>query len=193
MFAKRKGRNRKAGPPVHDDLVRRQFTAERSNQLWLTDITEHRTAEGKLYLCAIKNVHSGRRIVGYSIDARVKASLAVGALRKRRRVAGSGRHRGPLGQGSQFLSRTVRQSITSQRIARFDGPGRCVRGHAAMESFGPDQDVRCPLEPIRVDGCAIPRGCDMACEPTDLCDALSKAMRQPGGRTLTDGGLCNEI
>ena len=37
------------------------------NQLWLTDITEHRTDEGKLYLCAIKDVFSNR-IVGYSID-----------------------------------------------------------------------------------------------------------------------------
>jgi putative transposase len=48
--------------------------------LWLTDINEHWTAEGKLYLCAIKDVYSGR-IVGYSIDSRMKASLAVAALR----------------------------------------------------------------------------------------------------------------
>ena len=33
------------------------------NQLWLTDITEHKTAEGKLYLCAIKDVF-GNKIVG---------------------------------------------------------------------------------------------------------------------------------
>ena len=49
------------------------------NQLWLTDITEHRTDEGKLYLCAIKDVFSNR-IVGYSIDARMKARLAVAAI-----------------------------------------------------------------------------------------------------------------
>jgi putative transposase len=71
---------RRAGPPVHDDLVRKVFTADAPNQLWLTDITEHPTAEGKLYLCAIKDVHSGR-IVGYSIDSRMKAALAVSALR----------------------------------------------------------------------------------------------------------------
>ena len=58
VFAKRRGLTRKAGPPVHDDLVRRQFTADRPDQLWLTDITEHGTAEGKLYLCAIKDVYS---------------------------------------------------------------------------------------------------------------------------------------
>jgi transposase InsO family protein len=80
VFAKKRGCSRKAGPPVHDDLVQRQFTAERPDQLWLTDITEHPTAEGKLYLCAIKDVCSGR-IVGYSMDSRMKASLAVAALR----------------------------------------------------------------------------------------------------------------
>ncbi len=45
----------------------------------LTDITEHRTDEGKVYLCAIKDVYSSK-IVGYSIDSRMMASLAVAAL-----------------------------------------------------------------------------------------------------------------
>lgn len=79
VFAKKRGLTRKAGPPVHDDHVRRDFTATAPDELWLTDITEHRTDEGKLYLCAIKDV-SSNRIVGYSIDSRMKASLAVSAL-----------------------------------------------------------------------------------------------------------------
>ena len=55
-FAKKRRLNRKAGPPVHDDLVDRNFTADGPNRLWLTDITEHRTDEGKLYVCAVKDV-----------------------------------------------------------------------------------------------------------------------------------------
>jgi putative transposase len=51
--------------PVHDDLVQRNFTAQEPNELWLADFTEHRTGEGKLYLCAIKDVYSNR-IVGSS-------------------------------------------------------------------------------------------------------------------------------
>jgi hypothetical protein len=47
---------------------------------WLTDITEHPTGEGKVHLCAVKNCYSNK-IVGYSIDARMKSSLAVAALR----------------------------------------------------------------------------------------------------------------
>ena len=76
---RRKGKAGKPGPPVHDDLlavvdekgrVTHEFTATAPNQVWLTDITEHPTAEGKLYLCAIKDCYSNK-IVGYSIDARI--------------------------------------------------------------------------------------------------------------------------
>lgn len=37
----RRGKNGKPGPPVHDDLVRRNFTADERNRLWLTDIERH--------------------------------------------------------------------------------------------------------------------------------------------------------
>ncbi|WP_079138226.1 DDE-type integrase/transposase/recombinase [Actinacidiphila rubida] len=79
VLGKKRGRIKKAGPPVHDDLVRRDFTAACANRLWLADITEHATGEGELCLCAIKDVFSNR-IVGYSIDERMKSRLAVAAL-----------------------------------------------------------------------------------------------------------------
>ena len=84
----KRGKGRRPGPPVHDDLcavvdedgrTRHVFAADAPNQLWLVDITEHTTAEGKLYCCAIKDAFSGR-IVGYSIDSRMKSRLAVQAL-----------------------------------------------------------------------------------------------------------------
>ena len=41
-FGKKKhGKGKKAGPPVHDDLVQRNFTARAANELWLTDIERH--------------------------------------------------------------------------------------------------------------------------------------------------------
>ena len=60
--------------------VTHDFTATAPNQKWLTDITEHPTGEGKLYLCAIKDCYSNK-IVGCSIDSRMKSSLAAAALR----------------------------------------------------------------------------------------------------------------
>nr|WP_192582791.1 DDE-type integrase/transposase/recombinase [Streptomyces triticiradicis] len=80
VFGKKRGRTKRAGPPVHDDLVRRDFTATGPNRLWLADITEHATGEGKLYLCAVKNVFS-KRIVGYSIDTRMKSRHVCGRTR----------------------------------------------------------------------------------------------------------------
>jgi putative transposase len=46
LSPKRRGGKKRPGPAVHDDLVERDFTADRPNQLWLTDITEHPTARG---------------------------------------------------------------------------------------------------------------------------------------------------
>jgi putative transposase len=80
VHARKRGPHRKPGPPVHDDLVERRFTAAKPNQLWLTDLTEHPTAEGKLYLCAIKDACSNR-IVGYSINERMTSQLAIAHLR----------------------------------------------------------------------------------------------------------------
>ena len=86
-FGKKRGANgKKPGPPAHEDRVRRDFHADAANQLWLTDISEHPTGEGKLYLCAVKDVFSNR-IVGYSISDRMKARLAVDALSFSRRAA----------------------------------------------------------------------------------------------------------
>lgn len=90
----RKGRHGgkgRPGPAVHDDLVERNFCADYPNQIWLTDITEHATAEGKLYCCAIKDLFLNR-IVGYSIGDRMTAQLATSALRTaiaRREPAGT--------------------------------------------------------------------------------------------------------
>ncbi|MBY6540097.1 IS3 family transposase [Rhodococcus sp. BP-349] len=134
VFSKKRGLTRKAGPPVHDDLVDRRFSATAADELWLTDITEHRTDEGKLYLCAIKDVWSNR-IVGYSIDSRMKASLAVSALDNA--VA----QRGPTGtivhsdRGSQFRSRKFVHALSHNALRGSMGRVGACGDNAAMESF----------------------------------------------------------
>ncbi|SER97005.1 Transposase InsO and inactivated derivatives [Lentzea albida] len=135
-FGKKRGRTgKKAGPPVHDDLVRRDFTATAPNRLWLADITEHRTAEGKLYLCAVKDVCSNR-IVGYSIDFRMKSRLAVtaltNALARRGEVAGCVVH---TDRGSQFRSRKFVRALTHHGLAGSMGRVGAAGDNAAMESF----------------------------------------------------------
>jgi putative transposase len=144
-FGKKRGRNgKKPGTAVHDDLctvtdekgrTRHVFTADRPNQLWLTDISEHKTAEGKIYLCAVKDVFSNR-IVGYSIDSRMKSRLAVDAIenavRMRGEVAGCVVHSD---RGSQFRSRKFLRTLTRHRLVGSMGRVASCGDNAAMESF----------------------------------------------------------
>jgi putative transposase len=61
------------------DLVDRRFTREGVDQLWVTDITEHPTREGKVYCAVVLDVCS-RRVVGWSIDSTPTAALVTNAL-----------------------------------------------------------------------------------------------------------------
>jgi len=140
---KRKGKTGKAGPAPHDDLlavedehgvVRHEFTATCPNQLWLWDISEHPTREGKLYLCAIKDVYSGK-IVGYSIDARMKSSLAMAAMRNAIAL------RAPVGtichsdRGGQFRAKKVLRLLKNNGLSGSMGRAYGAGDNASMESF----------------------------------------------------------
>ncbi len=134
VHARKRGLNRKAGPPVHDDVVGRRFVATRPNQLWRTDLTEHRTAEGKLYVCAIRDDYS-RKIVGYAIGDRMKASLAVRALRNAialRQPTGALVHSD---RGSQFRSRAYVRTLAANGMVGSMGRVGACGDNAAMESF----------------------------------------------------------
>ena len=119
---------------MHDDHVQRDFSATRPNQVWLTDITEHRTTEGRLYLCAIKDLYSNR-IVDYALDERMKASLAVRALRNAIRL------RDPQGtivhsnRGSQFRSKAFVRVLRNNGLVGSMGRVASAGDNAAMESF----------------------------------------------------------
>ena len=56
-----------ANGATSEDLVNRNFIAQRPNQIWLTDITEHPTREGKLYCCVVLDAFT-KVAVGWSID-----------------------------------------------------------------------------------------------------------------------------
>jgi len=140
VFGKKKrGKKATAGVAAHDDLVRRDFTAPGPNRVWLSDITEHPTREGKLYLCAVKDVWSNR-IVGYSIADRMQSSIAVAALDNavaRRRATGQ-----PVtgcllhtDRGSQFRSRKLQQALFRHRMLGSMGQVGSAGDNAAMESF----------------------------------------------------------
>jgi putative transposase len=115
--------------------VNRDFTAEHSNQVWVTDITEHPTGEGKLYCCLIKDLFSNR-IVGYSISDRMTKHLAIGALRAtlaRRRFVGTVIVHSD--RGSQFRSRDFVAVLKAAGLSGSMGRVAAAGDNAAMESF----------------------------------------------------------
>jgi transposase InsO family protein len=131
----RRGSGKSPGPAVHDDLVQRQFHAPRPDAVWLTDITEHPTVEGKLYCCAIKDVFSNR-IVGYALADRMTAQLATTALRlaiARRQPDGTVVVHSD--RGSQFRSRAFRAVLAAGGLTGSMGRVASAGDNAAMESF----------------------------------------------------------
>ena len=138
VFGKKRAKKGRPGPPAHDDRVQRDFTATGPNQLWLTDITEHRTREGKVFMCAVKDVWSNR-LLGYSISSRMKARLAVQALEHavdtRARagvdVAGCIVHSD---RGSQFRSRKYLRALSRHDLLGSMGQVGSSADNAAMES-----------------------------------------------------------
>ncbi len=131
----RKAHGKTPGPAVHDDLVQRVFSAPAPDMVWLTDITEHPTVEGKLYCCSIKDVFSNR-IVGYAFGPRMTAQLAVRALRSaiaRRRPEGTVVVHSD--RGGQFRSRAFRAALKANGLVGSMGRVAAAADNAAMESF----------------------------------------------------------
>jgi putative transposase len=66
-------------PVAAEDLVRRNFTASRPDELWLADFTYVRTWEGWAYLAIILDVYT-RRIVGWQLASHMRQSLVSDAF-----------------------------------------------------------------------------------------------------------------
>jgi len=101
------------------DLVRREFVREAPDELWMTDITEHPTREGKIYCAVVLDVFS-RRVVGWT----------------RRRVQGR--------NGTGSASPVVRRLASTVRPARGSVRGR-VRSSLVLprrHDLGPARIVK---------------------------------------------------
>lgn len=140
---RKKGKTGKAGPAPHDDLlavvdrhgvIRHEFAATKPNQVWLWDISEHPTREGKLYLCAIKDVHSNR-IVGYSIDGRMKSSLAAAAMRNAIALRSPTSTICHSDRGGQFRAKKVLRLLKYHGLVGSMGRAYGAGDNASMESF----------------------------------------------------------
>jgi putative transposase len=117
------------------DLVRRSFRRDRPNELWLTDITEHPTREGKLYCCVVLDAFS-RRVVGWAIDSTQTTLLVLNALgmatQRREHRDGLVIHSD---RGVQFTSWAFSQRVRVAGIAPSMGAAGSCFDNAMMEAF----------------------------------------------------------
>jgi putative transposase len=67
------------GAEPADDLVKRAFDPTEPDRLWVMDVTEHPTENGKAYLAVVLDAFS-RRVVGWSIADHMRSELVVDAL-----------------------------------------------------------------------------------------------------------------
>jgi transposase InsO family protein len=120
--------------PTAADLVNRDFTRPAPDQLWVTDITEHPTREGKLYCAVVLDTYS-RRVVGWSIDSAQTATLVTNALSmaiSNRQPAGTVIHSD---HGTQFTSWVfTRRARESGLVASMGSVGDCY-DNGMIESF----------------------------------------------------------
>jgi putative transposase len=123
------------GMATASDRVDRQFHRNQPDQLWVTDITEHPTREGKVYCAVVLDAWS-RRVVGWSIDSRPSTALVTNALGmaidQRRPHGDTVIHSD---QGTQFTSWAfTRRAVDSGLLPSMGSVGDCF-DNAMMESF----------------------------------------------------------
>ena len=130
------GLSRRAGPPVHDDLVERSLHRDGAeHQLWLTDITEHRTDEGKLYLCAVKDaaLEPDRRLLHRLTDGGLTGRLSAAERRLAARYAS--RDGGPFGSRQSISLQSLHRLPAREQPVGSMGRVGAAGDNAAMESF----------------------------------------------------------
>ncbi len=120
---------------VADNLLERQFTADRPNEKWVSDITYIEVDGGWVYLAVVMDLFS-RRIVGWAMDEEMKVDLVLEAFN----MAMSNRDVGPglilhSDRGVQYRALEYRQALEQgDVVASMSRKGNCW-DNAAMESF----------------------------------------------------------
>jgi putative transposase len=120
---------------VAPNLLERTFEAALPNRKWIADFTYVQTREGWLYVAALLDLFS-RRVVGWSMSARMTAELvgnALGMAISRRGKPDALLHHSD--RGSQYTSDEYQRLLKNNGIAcSMSRPGN-VWDNAAMESF----------------------------------------------------------
>jgi putative transposase len=133
---RRRGKKRSKGrPPSIDDHLQRDFVAHQANRKWVTDLTEIKTDEGKLYLGTVKDLYSSE-VVGWSMSHRQTRSLALQAVLM---ALWQREEKTPVilhsDQGSQFTSGEYQRFLIGHKLTCSMGAVGSCADNASAESF----------------------------------------------------------
>jgi putative transposase len=121
---------------VPKDLVGRRFDTGELDRVWTSDITYLRTAEGWLYLCAVRDGCS-RRVIGWAIDDHMRTDLVQAALAMA--VAMRGELAGEVilhaDRGCQYTSGQLARFARDHNLVRSVGRTAVCWDNAQAESF----------------------------------------------------------
>ena len=121
--------------PVAENILNRNFTADKPNQKWVSDITYIATDEGWLYLAGVMDLF-GRVMVGFSMVKHMKKSLVIDALRQA--IGRTGAGKGLIvhsDRGVQYASKEYQAILTKNNyICSMSRKGNCY-DNAPIESF----------------------------------------------------------
>ena len=140
VYRRRRGgcTRRDPGAEPAEDLVNRQFDVDGPNELWVSDVTEHPTAGGKVYLAVVLDAWS-RMVIGWSIADHIRTELVVDALQMaiwRRRPA-EGKTICHTDHGSQYTSWAFGRRLRAAGLLGSMGSiGDCFYNSLAESFFG---------------------------------------------------------
>lgn len=120
---------------VSPNHLMQDFTAQRKDQVWVTDITYVPTKNGWMYLCTVLDTFS-RMVVGWTLEDNMRAEMVKKCLDKAYNNRGAGEHViVHSDRGVQYASTLVREFLSSKKAIQSMSRKANCWDNAMMESF----------------------------------------------------------
>ena len=120
-----------------ENLIKRDFTAEKPLRKLLSDITEIQCRDGKLYVSAVLDCYNGE-ILSVAMDDNMKKELCIRTVEELKLQYGRDKLSGAVfhsDRGSQYTSEAFREALREAGMVQsLSGTGHCY-DNARMESF----------------------------------------------------------
>lgn len=117
------------------NLLNREFSAKKPHEKWVTDVTEFKVGDQKLYFSPVKDLFNGE-IIAYSVDTRPKFELVTSMLKKAfRKLRPADKPMLHSDQGWHYRMGSYRKILSDREIVQsMSRKGNC-HDNASMESF----------------------------------------------------------